>query len=345
MADSFNFDNKLSKTIREASWKSITNILSANKDVDFALIAGDLFERSYFTAKDFKRLFEIFEDFSKDIYYVAGNHDYIDNYSKIFLRNSPLNFHVFGSDALEMFEKNDLRVYGISYDDRSFSKKIDLNIKLDSNYFNILLIHGDLDRKASSYFNLDSKLIKKTAFDYVAMGHIHKRAKNSNIYYPGSLEPHDFSDIYDYGYIYYEDSKVDFVDSSILKFYDFKLNYEDFTNENDLLTFVNNKLNPDKTNILRLKITAERALDDKYIEKNLDAYYKELSIRDDLSFADIVKLYPNSLLSMYIDKFSNSDGEIENLARKLGIDAILRSKDDWNFYQRTLSIILREIWR
>lgn len=161
LADSFNFDNKLSKTIREASWKSLTNILSANKDVDFALIAGDLFERSYFTAKDFKRLFEIFEDFSKDIYYVAGNHDYIDNYSKIFLRNSPLNFHVFGSDALEMFEKNDLRVYGISYDDRSFSKKIDLNIKLDSNYFNILLIHGDLDRKASSYFNLDSKLIKK----------------------------------------------------------------------------------------------------------------------------------------------------------------------------------------
>lgn len=323
---------------------SLSNILLSNKDVDFALIAGDLFERSYFTAKDFKRLFEIFYDFGKDIYYVSGNHDYFDSYNSLFLKNSPSNLHIFGSDALEMFEKNGVRVYGISYDDRIFSKKIDMNIDLDKNYFNILLIHGDLDKVDSSYFNLDSKLIEKTAFDYIAMGHIHKRSKIANIYYPGSLEPQDFSDIYDYGYIYYEDSKVDFVDSSILKFYDFKLNYEDFANEDDLVAFINSKLKPDKTNILRLEITTEKNIDEKFIRSNLEAYYKEVNIKDELGLANMVELYPNSLLSIYMDKFKNKNGEIENLARKIGIDAILRSKDDWDLYQGTLPTFLRKFW-
>lgn len=327
LADSYNFDKTLSKKIREASWQSLSNILNSNKDVDFALIAGDLFERVYFTASDFKRLFSIFEDFSKDIYYVSGNHDYFDSYNSIFLENSPSNFHVFGSDNLEVFEKDKLRVYGISYKDRIFSKDLDLSIKLDDGFFNIFLIHGDVDREESNYFSLNSKIKAKTSFDYIAMGHIHKAHSIDNIYYPGSIEPHDFTDIYDYGYIRYEDGNVDFIDSSILKFYDLKLDFRDFDNEEDLLSSINQKLK-DKKNIIRLEISSDKDIDERFIRKNIDAIYKEIYIKKGRDLADMVKLFPNSLLSLYVKKFDKPKNEIEKLALDIGLDAILRSKDD-----------------
>ncbi|MCI5972545.1 MAG: metallophosphoesterase family protein [Anaerococcus sp.] len=327
LADSFNLDGSLSKKIREASRQSLSRILKSNKDVDFALIAGDLFERSYFTASDFKRLFAIFKDFSKDIYYVSGNHDYFDSYSSLFLENSPSNFHVFGSENLEVFEKDKLRVYGISYKDRIFSKDLDISIKLDDEFFNIFLIHGDVDREESNYFSLNSEMIRDIPFDYIAMGHIHKAHRIDNIYYPGSIEPHDFTDIYDYGYIRYEDGKVDFIDSSILKFYDMKLYFRDFTNEDDLLSFVNQKLK-NKQNVLRLKISSDKDIDQRYIRNNIDAIYKEIHIKEERDLSDMVKLFPNSLLSFYAKKFENPRNDVEKLALDIGLDAILRSKDD-----------------
>lgn len=327
LADSYNFDKILSKKIREASWQSLSNILNSNKDVDFALIAGDLFERSYFTASDFKRLFSIFEDFSKDIYYVSGNHDYFDSYNSIFLENSPENFHVFGSENLEVFEKDKLRVYGISYKDRIFSKDLDLAIKLDDEFFNIFLIHGDVDRDKSNYFSLNSQIIRDKSFDYIAMGHIHKAHSIDGIYYPGSVEPHDFTDIYDYGYIRYDDGKVSFIDSSILKFYDMSVNFRDFDNEDDLLNFINQKL-LDKKNIVRLEISSDKEIDERFIRNNIDAIYKEIHIKNERDLSDMVRLFPNSLLSLYSQKFDNSSGEIEKLALDIGLDAILRSKDD-----------------
>ena len=327
LADSFNFDKTLSKKIREASRQSLSNILESNNDVDFALIAGDLFERAYFTSSDFKRLFKIFEDFSKDIYYVSGNHDYFDSYNSIFLENSPENFHVFGSENLEVFEKDKLRVYGISYKDRIFSKDLDLAIKLDDEFFNIFLIHGDVDREESNYFSLNSKIMIETNFDYIAMGHIHKAHSLNNIYYPGSVEPHDFTDIYDYGYIRFDDGKVNFVDSSILKFYDFKLDFRDFDNEEDLLSHINHKLK-NKKNIVRIEILSDKDIDQKFIRNNIDAIYKEIHIKEKKDLSYMVRLFPNSLLSLYAKKFDNPKNEIENLALEIGLDAILRSKDD-----------------
>lgn len=327
LADSFSFDKTLSKKIREASWQSLSNILKSNKDVDFALIAGDLFERAYFTASDFKRLFKIFEDFSKDIYYVSGNHDYFDSYNSLFLENSPENFHVFGSENLKVFEKDKLRVYGISYKDRIFSKDLDLAIKLDDEFFNIFLIHGDVDREESNYFSLNSKIMTETNFDYIAMGHIHKAHSLNNIYYPGSVEPHDFTDIYDYGYIRYDDGKINFVDSSILKFYDFKLDFRDFDNEEDLLSYINHKLK-NKKNIVRIEILSDKDIDQKFIRNNIDAIYKEIHIKEKKDLSYMVRLFPNSLLSLYAKKFDNPKNEIENLALEMGLDAILRSKDD-----------------
>lgn len=328
LSDTFNFDRNISAKIRKASWMSFEKALRDNRDVDFALIAGDLFERSYFSSNDFSRLFKIIKNFGKDVYYVSGNHDYFDEFNSLFLKEAPDNFHIFGSKELEMFEKNRLRVYGISYEDRVFKKKVNLNINLDDEFFNIFLIHGDVDRPTSNYFNLSSRDENIDSFDYIAMGHIHKKAKYANIYYSGSLEPHDFSDVYDYGYLRYDDGKITFIDSSSLKFYDFKINFEDFENEEDLIEYVNRNLRIDKDNFVRIKVLTIKNIDKKLIKRSIDASYVEVSLVEDVNLDKLVSLFPNSLLSMYADKFLGKDDEESLLARRLGLEAILRSRDD-----------------
>ena len=307
LADSFNFDKNLSSKIRKASWKSLETIFKDNKDVDFALIAGDLFERSYFSSRDFHRLFSIIRDFSKDVYYVSGNHDYFDDYNSLFLKESPTNFHVFGSSEIEVFESEGLRIYGISYDDRIFDKKVNLNINLDDKFFNIFLVHGEIDNKNSNYFSLDSGETSLEKFDYIAMGHIHKKDSHRNIY---------------------EDGKINFIDSSILKFYDFSINYSDYNSYENLISYLNSKLRDDKRNFVRININSHDNIDKSVIRKNLQADFIDIRLNEEKSLDEFVRLFPNSLLSMYDEKFHGKTDEASLLARRIGLDAILRSRDD-----------------
>ena len=79
LLDKNDFGSTYSKLIRKIKWNSFEKILDSNKDKDFLLISGDLFERDYFSLKDYQRLFDLFKTFKKDIYYICGNHDYIDS--------------------------------------------------------------------------------------------------------------------------------------------------------------------------------------------------------------------------------------------------------------------------
>ena len=244
------------------------------------------------------------------------------------LKESPRNFHVFGSKEIEVFESGGLRIYGISYDDRIFDKNVNLNINLDDELFNIFLVHGEIDNKNSNYFSLDIGENSLDNFNYVAMGHIHKSGSYKNIYYPGSIEPHDFTDIYDYGYIRYEDGEVNFIDSSILKFYDFSINFADYNSYENLISYLNSKLRDDKRNLVRLNITSQDNIDKSLIRRNIQADFVEIKINEEKSLDEFVSLFPNSLLSMYDDKFYGKTDEASLLARKIGLDAILRSRDD-----------------
>lgn len=324
LSDSFDFGASLSDTIRKASNKSFDYILKANKDVDFALIAGDLYERDYFTLSDYKELFNKISDFKKDVFYLAGNHDYIDDTNRPVFKNKPDNLHVFGTDSLEFFELGNVRVYGISYADRIFNRNFDYNISLDKSYFNILLGHGDVGVEGSPYLNFDLDRLRSLGFSYVGLGHIHKWEDfGDNIYYAGAIEPHDFTDTYDYGYILYDEAKAQHINSSRLKFYD--LDLSNLGSKDELINKLSEILE-DKENLLRLKTNI--AISEKSLKKSLDLGYLDLKHKEDKSVEDLVGLYPNSLLERYMAKFDGNLTDKEKLALSLGLDAIFRSQDD-----------------
>lgn len=325
LADKSSFDNDLGAIIREKSWQSFENIFKDNTDVDFALIAGDLFERQYFSSKDFARLFEIFANFTKDIYYVTGNHDYFDQYNTIFLNNKPNNLHIFTEEKLSLFEKEELRIYGLSYKDRIYKKDFPYDLDLDNNFFNILLAHGDIGPSPTNYLDLDPDKLNNIGFAYIGLGHIHKAGNIYNIYYPGSTEPHDFSDIYDYGYIRYDDGEISQIDSALMKFIKLDLYPSEFDNSNEIIDYINNLLS-EKTNFLCLNIKEDSDLNISSLKRKINADYIE--IKEDFvdNLTNAVNLYPNSLLSKFDQSFLGKEDKISKLAREFGLDAILRSK-------------------
>ena len=327
LGDRFDFKSGLSNQIRENNKKSLENILSKNKDVDFLLIAGDLYEMSLFTLRDYKELFEILGDFGKDIYYVVGNHDYIGEGNEAILKMKPANLHIFTDESLEYYEKNNTRIYGLSYRDRIYKGNFPYDIVLDSDYFNILLVHSTINNPESPYLNLNLNKLKNMGFDYVALGHIHKWEDfGNNIYYAGAIEPSDFSDLYDYGYILYDEGDIAHIDSSIMKFYDISLSLDDFKDENEMLIYLNNKLKIDKENYLRLRV--DRKVNLKKIKDEIGTSHLEIKVTEENSLFDLVNLYPNSLLEKYKNKFPEKLSDIEKRALELGIDAIYRSRDD-----------------
>ncbi|WP_296114951.1 DNA repair exonuclease [uncultured Anaerococcus sp.] len=327
LGDRFDFKSGLSDRIRANKKKSLENILNNNRDVDFLLVGGDLYERSFFTLKDYKNLFALIEGFGKDVFYVAGNHDYIGDDNRAILKMKPDKLHIFKTSSLEYFEVNNTRIYGISYDDRLSSYDFPYDINLDDNYFNILLVHASLNDPNSPYLNLNLDRLKKANFDYVALGHIHKREDlNDGIFYPGSIEPSDFSDVYDYGYILYDKGEISHVDSSIMKFYDLDLSKENFKSELDLISQIDLKLDKSKENYLRLKLNDN--ITSKKLKEKLKLAGLEIKISQDAYLDDLVDLYPNSLLEKYRGKFSGDLDQIERRALELGLDAIYRSRND-----------------
>lgn len=323
------YDDNKGNFINKITWKSFENIFTSNKDADFALICGDLFERDYFSQKDYKYLFNIFENFSKDIYYVTGNHDYIDQTNEIFLKAKPSNFHIFMNDNLSFYENDGIRIYGLSYKDRIYDKDFPYELKLDKSFYNILMAHGNLSNTKSSYLDLDFNKLNALGYDYIGLGHIHKSFIKSNIYNPGSIEPFDFTDLGDFGYFLNVNGKVDHITSNFMKYNIFDISAEQFKDEEEIIRFVNENLS-DKINFLRLTFNKADDFDISIIKNSINSHYIEIIFTKENTFENEIKLFPNSLLSKFADKFDRPLNEIEKKAYQIGMDAILRSKK-WVF--------------
>lgn len=332
LSENLKFDRSKSEFIRKTIWQSFEKTLLDNKDADFALISGDLYERNLFSLKDYQKLFDIFENFGKEIFYVTGNHDYISKDNETFFSKVPRNLHIFGKDKLKFEEFGKTRIYGISYSDRICDYNFDYGLKLNKEFFNILLIHADVFSCKTNYIDLNLDKLKSVGFDYVALGHIHKRENfQSNVYYAGSIEPRSFSDEFTYGYNIYDNGRVDVVDSSSMRFIKLPINMENFHSKEEICKYLKRYLSK-KYNFLKLDVINSN--DDfklDFLKDHLNLVYLDVNYKDDyLNVNSLLQRFPNSLLSQYIDKFDNLDMNDPSVqrAKELGIDAILRSKND-----------------
>ena len=166
--------------------------------VDCIFIAGDIYEQEYVKSTTIEYINTLFKEIPHiKIFITPGNHD-------PFIKNSYYNTYKFADNVkiftskFEKVETENYNVYGYGFDNFEMNNKLQ-NCTLNKSKINIFVSHGDIYNE-TKYNYMPIKVLQSEGFDYIALGHIHKRDK----YYPGSLVSLGFDETGKHGFIYGE---------------------------------------------------------------------------------------------------------------------------------------------
>jgi len=209
--------------------------LAFNEEVDFLLIAGDIFDHKNIGPSVLSELFHIIQNFKDKCFEklnrniplicIEGNHDnpiYSVHSWMSFLAELDLIVLLAGEYDKEsktfrfdeysdkthrggMIEINDMRIYGLpffgSFTSQLFPAIKNAIPKIESK-FNLLMMHFGIEGqdKIKTGVKLSPSLMKlHENVDYLALGHYHKQytlpSENPWIFNPGSLETNDLSEL------------------------------------------------------------------------------------------------------------------------------------------------------
>ncbi|NPC92070.1 DNA repair exonuclease [Bacillus sp. WMMC1349] len=191
------------KRIKNSTFKSAANVfqLAIQEQVDFILLAGDLFDEAnrslkaqLFLRKQFLKL----QEKGINAYVIFGNHDHLGGeWTPI---EWPDNVHIFSSEDIEeksFYKDGQLAasIYGYSYPERAvFANKASEMKKLTNAPLHIGMIHGTLSGESGHdpYCPFSWQDLKNSHIDYWALGHIHKRqvisVEHPTVIYPGNTQ-------------------------------------------------------------------------------------------------------------------------------------------------------------
>ena len=174
------------------------------------LIAGDLFDTKYATRDTIEQLNKEFSQLPNCYFFITpGNHDPYNDSSPYKNVQFPPNVHIFKGPK-EFVELTELgvRVYGMGFNSKEYLSSPVIGYgQLDSNMINILVCHGDMSNPFSSCAPVTVADIGASGFDYIALGHIHKRTPilcENGVYYSysGCVEGRGFDETgYKGGYV------------------------------------------------------------------------------------------------------------------------------------------------
>lgn len=198
--------NKLTENRRLEQRNAFNKMIEYIKEnnIDYLFIAGDLYEHEYIrksTIEYINQKFKEIENTTK-VFIAPGNHDpYINNsYYNKFEWNK--NVKIF--TKLEKIEEKDINIYGYGFTDFS-SNEVEVPKNLEREKVNILLMHADLNgstKNVGIHNPILETTFKNSEFDYIALGHIHKRnMQNLKIVYPGSMIAGGFDELENHGMI------------------------------------------------------------------------------------------------------------------------------------------------
>lgn len=189
--------------IRESTFRAFHRLVDVaiQKQVDFVLLVGDLFDNERQSLKaqyQLRQGFDRLREHRIHVYMSYGNHDYVAG--NIHPINYPDNVYIFPDETVRhvVYRKNgfDLAtIYGFSYEERAIhtSKANEYNLAQTKTPFHIAMLHGSLktntDHDVYAPFTLND--LSDKPFDYWALGHIHKRQPlkmNPPIIYPGNIQ-------------------------------------------------------------------------------------------------------------------------------------------------------------
>jgi exonuclease SbcD len=191
---------------------AVNKIIQEN--LNFVLIAGDLFDSSYPSIDILKKTFAQFKKLYEakiPVYIIPGSHDFsasgktfLDVLEKAGFTKNIHNYETLedGKILLKPTYHEKIAIYGYPGKKSSMEVKEIKNIKIQElNQFTILMLHTTInDVKGSMVIeSLDKQ--KLPLANYYAMGHIHQRHESqiadSKYIYPGPTYPNNFQELVD----------------------------------------------------------------------------------------------------------------------------------------------------
>ena len=309
-------------------FKKIIEYIKEN-NIKYFFISGDLYEHKYIKQSTIDYINKLFEEIPEtNIYIAPGNHDPYTKNSYYNKYNWSKNVKIFGP-KVEKIETQDANIYGYGFDDFYCSDSGVENIEIEQTEKpNILIIHGNIDGSTiedMQYNSMSKKMLQEKGFDYVALGHIHKKdyntEENQKIVYPGSTISLGFDELGEHGMIVgdVEKNKLEtqFIKLDDKQFTKRELNVDNIYSKEELIEKIN-ELEIEENNYVEIILIGNRNFEInkydliKYILNN-----NIIKIRDNTKIAyDLEKLEnENTLKGLFIKemnkKLKNAETEEE----------------------------------
>ncbi len=287
-------------------FKKIIEYIKEN-NIKYFFISGDLYEHKYIKQSTIDYINKLFEEIPEtNIYIAPGNHDPYTKNSYYNKYNWSKNVKIFGP-KVEKIETQDVNIYGYGFDDFYCSDSGVENIEIEQNEKpNILIIHGNIDGSTiedMQYNSMSKKMLEEKGFDYVALGHIHKKdyntEENQKIVYPGSTISLGFDELGEHGMIVgdVEKNKLEtqFIKLDDKQFTKRELNVDNIYSKEELIEKIN-ELEIEKNNYVEIILIGNRNFEInkydliKYILNN-----------------NIIKIKDNTKIAYNLEKLKNEN--------------------------------------
>lgn len=246
-------------------FKKIIEYIKKEK-IPYLFIAGDLYDQKYVKETTIEYLNNSFKQIPETKIFIApGNHDPIlkNSYYNEFNWNN--NVYIF-NNAIGLYEFENVDIYGFGFNDfycNNFNVE-DIKIK-NKEKLNILILHGDVDasKNAENPYNpITNSELSDLGFDYIAMGHIHKRQTiNENIVYPGSTVSLGFDEPGEHGMLEVNleknNLKIKFIKLDNRIFEEIELDISEINTQEELIEKINN-LKLEENNMYKIVLVGIR---------------------------------------------------------------------------------------
>ena len=304
------------------------------KNIKYFFISGDLYEHKYIKQSTIEYINKLFEEIPEtNIYIAPGNHDPYTKNSYYNKYNWSKNVKIFGP-KVEKIETQDVNIYGYGFDDFYCSDSGVENIEIEQNEKpNILIIHGNIDGSTiedMQYNSMSKKMLQEKGFDYVALGHIHKKdyntEENQKIVYPGSTISLGFDELSEHGMIVGDVEKnkleIQFVKLDDKQFTKRELNVDNIYSKEELIEKIN-ELKIEENNYVEIILIGNRNFEiNKYDLIRYILNNNIIKIKDNTKIAyDLEKLEnENTLKGLFIKemnkKIKNAETEEKEIIEK-----------------------------
>ncbi|NLM28373.1 MAG: DNA repair exonuclease [Clostridiaceae bacterium] len=354
---SHSFSSERRKDLKK-TFEAIINIV-LEKDADFLLISGDLYEHDYASKSTINWLNEQFSKLGdKPVVIVTGNHDpYVKNaWYRIYPWRE--NVRILTTASPEFMDNTrNVYFYGIGFD--TFRQERLPDIKppsISTEKINICLFHGtlDMDFTGNPYNPVSSEELHRLGFDYYALGHFHRKNESlaeAGMIYPGSPEPLGFDEQGEHGVYFVSISKENgkaetryhFIQIQQRKYVEYNLDAGGIQSEEELIKRAELLLSSSNAerDIVKInlsgRIPADISLDLAALEHALADRCFSLDINDctypdyDLDELAKEKNITGVFINMMKEKIDNASGDEKQMLEKalyLGLEALLTGKVD-----------------